>query len=161
MRQFRKFHASIMGQIASLIKYLTFGHGLGKAALLAVLVSLAACNNADFIRPQLLSTPVLVGSNEFGVIKVTYAKGFAETNLDSLVLTIHRGGDLVSIIKRSAAQEKLDGVLDYWYQVRSGDQTSWVFGAWLDQYPLEMQAQTASLIIRDREFPTAAQSAKK
>lgn len=113
---------------------------------------LTACENADFIRPKLQATPLLMGSNEFGVINASYVKGFAETDLDSLVLTIHRGGDLVTIVKRSVAEEKIDGALNYWYQVRSGEQLSWVFGAWLDQYPMEMQAKTAAVSIREREF---------
>ena len=154
------FHSAIMIHKSALRKHNKYS---GLPLLLWPLVvffCLSACDNANFIHPKLISTPLLMGSNEFGVINTSYAKGFAETNLDSMVLTIHRGGDIVTVVKRSSGQEKLDGALDYWYQVRSGDQLSWVFGNWLDQFPLEMQAKTASAIIREREFGAQANVAK-
>lgn len=126
------------------------------ALCLAAAVAVAAatsCSRSNFVRPMLPETPLLVGSNPFGVIKVSYAKGFAETNLDSLILCIHRAGDIVDIVKRSPAQEKLNGVVDYWYQVKSGDQLSWVFGSWMDQFALDIQARTAADIIRGKAFP--------
>ena len=114
---------------------------------------LFSCTNADFVRPKLPATPDLVGSNPYGVIKVIYAKGYAETNLDAMVLCLFRAGDQVEIVKRSLAQEKINGVLEYWYQVKAQDQLSWVFGSWMDQFPLEIQSKTAAVIIREKVFP--------
>ena len=124
------------------------------AATLVTAVCLIAtsCDNANFIRPQLLTTPELIGSKQFAVINQNYVKAFAETNTNSTIVTLLRGGDVVRIVGRSAAQERQGAILEYWYQIQANGKTAWIYGGLLDQYGLEMQAKTAAEIVRAQLF---------
>lgn len=119
---------------------------------LAVLALTAGCRQGTNLGITLPPTSQLFGSLPWGIINVTYTKGFTEPSVDGNVAILLRGGDVVEILSRGSRQEKIGTVSNYWYEVKSGDQKFWVFGNQLNMFGLEMQARTASEIMREKLF---------
>ena len=128
--------------------------GLGLLSLAVLVLGLAACQRGTNLGVSLPPTPQLFGSLPWGLVNITYSKGFVEPRLDSPVAIVLRGGDVVKILGRSQQQERVGTTVDYWYQVQIDKTTFWIFGNLLSFYGLEMQARTASEIVRDKLFTT-------
>ena len=129
--------------------------GRGRAVITGAalcLLLLSACQQGTKLDIALPPTTQLFGSLPWGLVNVTYTKGFVEPNVDSPVAVVLRGGDVVKILSHSPRQERLVAVVDYWYQVELDKRKFWIFGNLLNLYGLEMQARTASNIVRDKLF---------
>ena len=113
---------------------------------------LISCNQANSLRVELPPTPQLFGSLPWGMVNVTYTKGFSLPDTTSGVVAVLRGGDVVSILKRSQQQERQGALIDYWYQVKMDDQVFWLYGNLLTFFGLEMQAKVAASILQDKLF---------
>jgi hypothetical protein len=121
--------------------------------VVAALALLAlSCQQGTNLGISLPPTSQLFGSPPWGLVNVTYTKGYAEPSKDSAVAVILRGGDVVKILARAPRTEKIGMVYGYWYQAVLDGQEFWIFGTQLAMYGLEMQARTASELVREKLF---------
>jgi hypothetical protein len=121
-------------------------------AVAAMALLAASCQPGTNLGISLPPTPQLFGSLPWGLVNVTYTKGYAEPSVNSAVAVILRGGDVVKIIARAQQQEKIGVVYGYWYQVELDGRAFWIFGNQLSMYGLEIQARTASELVREKLF---------
>ena len=61
----------------------------------------------------------------------------------------------LTILERTESKETIDGLLDYWYMVDTGEETGWVFGGYLFHKPLDSRirnTQIAKMIAESGKF---------
>jgi hypothetical protein len=90
------------------------------------------------------ATPVLSVRARWAVISDPYVRLFEASEVSSPVRFHLREDTVVEILSKTNYQVELHGRRDFWYQVRAGDRSGWVFGSEVELYESEERARNAA-----------------
>ena len=93
---------------------------------------------------ELPPTSVLSIQSNWGVVASTHLRLRENPSTDAEAVTTLWSGSVVEILTKTAKEEQVEGELDYWYQVSFEGLTGWVFGAYLEIFSTEEQAEAVS-----------------
>lgn len=116
-----------------------------KIALLCLTLMFAGCKKDMFkIDIELPETQVVSSSSRWGVVKYPYIRVRKSPDVNDVISSAFRQGDIVKILKSSefTASEQGDDTL--WFYTVQDDVEGWVIGSDLSIYESREQASTAS-----------------
>ena len=106
--------------------------------IFSVLLTLAGCSKgarkAEFPEIRLPLTSDLVTSFSCGTPKGDYLRVREKPKQDSKALEMLWHGNIFEIFTKTGDKEVVDGVVDYWYMIRTGGIEGWVFGAEIELF---------------------------
>jgi uncharacterized protein YgiM (DUF1202 family) len=89
-------------------------------------------------------TSVLSIQSNWGVVASTHLRLRDNPSIESKAVTTLWSGSVVEILTKTGKEEQVEGETDYWYQVSFEGLTGWVFGAYLEIYSTEEEAEAVS-----------------
>jgi uncharacterized protein YgiM (DUF1202 family) len=86
--------------------------------------------------PAVVETEIILPEEE--IVYVSPSRGInlrsGPSTADSRIKHLQQNAKL-TILEKSGQRERIDGLLDYWYKVDTGNETGWVFGGYVTNVP--------------------------